>query len=364
MKNLRKVLMVGGFLFAIGALLFPNNMKVAKEDMHERTKIIRRAETTCNHEGGEYWDGTWQCCGTKADFSVTAEGWNSDMWHINMDGSNSWAVEVNFKNERISTSDGNAHNFVAEVFGYVDGAARWDLGGWTFRSDWCGWGPWTDGGKTTYDDFDLKWDDFVGGTTDMDVDMQVKFNANIGKLSIRLQYHSNASSFASINDMKMIYYARDISHRGGMRFSFGADHAKLTVNKIKVLNDSELKVAQFAEDWMYMRRNGGNSICGYLTGTNYSTLKDLVDCYNAMTSEEQTRAYSLLWNEPCDLSTTIAYIESYLAIKGAPAQSSLANGNLATSTSSSSTYLVIFISLIGILATAGYYFLNKKRALK
>lgn len=59
MKRLRKVFTMGGFLFAIGALLFQNNMKMeTKEDTHGHSKIIRRADTTCNHEGGEYWDGT------------------------------------------------------------------------------------------------------------------------------------------------------------------------------------------------------------------------------------------------------------------------------------------------------------------
>ena len=425
MKRLRKVLTMGGFLFAIGALLFQNNMKMeTKEDTHGHSKIIRRADDTCeheqksgtyietleptcsregtamyrcskcnqnvtvtlaknpsNHSNGEYENGTWKCCGLTESFVRTMDGWNSNIYHMDMDGTQSWAVEVNLKNERLTdeSKGNNALSFVAEVFTYEKdscgindaGTGTWDSrawnkGGWTFRSDWYGWGYWTDNGAI-YDHFggDNIWtDQFVKPSENMDVNMVVKFNADIGRLSIRLQYHSNMSDYANIADKIMIYYAHDITYRGGMRFSFGAEKARVTVNSIKVLSDSELKTMQFAEDWMYMRRNGGNSICGYLTGTNYNTLKDLLDCYNAMTNEEQTRANSLLWNEPCDLATTIAYIESYLAIKGAPAQSSLTNGNLATSTSSSSTYLVIFISLIGILAIAGYYFLNKKRALK
>ncbi len=418
MINLRKVLTMGGFLFAIGALLFPNNMKTeTKEDTHEHSKIIRRADDTCEHEQksgtyietleptcsstgtamyrcskcdqnvtitldknpsnhptGEYENGTWKCCGLQETFSFTTTGFAPGMYHMYVDATKSFAVEIDFKNERTGAT-ANWNSFLGEIFTYEkdscgindagDGTwdyRSWNKGGWTFRSDWCGWADWNNG--ATYDIFDGIWTDYVGGSTDMDVTMIVKFDANKGDLTIRLQYHSNMSNFASISDMKMIYRKTGITYRGGMRINLGAEIAKITVNRIKIYNESEVKTTQFAEDWMYMRRNGGNSICGYLTGTNYSTLSDLVTRYTAMTTEEQTRTNSLLWNEPCDLATTIAYIQSYLAIKGAPAQSSLANGNFATLSSTSSTYLVIFISLIGVLAITGYYFLNKKKVLK
>ena len=377
MKKVKNILRIAGLSLAIGSLLFPNSMKVeAKGNDYTLSPMVRRAETTCKHEGGQYWDGTWQCCGKKEVFSKAADseennGWNSNFWHIDMDGSKSWAVEVDFRNERLSTATENADNFVAEVFSCPNGNENWDIGGWTFRADWCGWAGWTNDGSAVYDYFTPCWIDFPGLSTDMNVNMLVKFDANSHKLSVRLQYHTNKEHDSSIDDMKMIYYTNHVVntktkeyYNDTMRFRFGAKRAKLTVNTIKVLNESETKAAQFAEEWNYMFKNGNNSICTYLHGTNISVLKDLVARYNVMTNEEQERAGTLIWNDTTPLDTTIKYIESYLAVYGEPKQTSLAHGNYAVTNANSSTYLVISIFLIGILAIAGYYFVNKKRVLK
>lgn len=173
----------------------------------------------------------------------SVSGWNSGVHKISLDGSKSWEIEYKFNNVGNNNNGNNYdYNFVADVY-----SPSWQNGGWTIRSDWYGWGSWTFGSNETAVDgtygsnatFNAptsEWtSNFVNLSKNMDVVLNVNFNASSGYMLISLTYHSNS---ASASDVTITYSCSNISWRGKMIVELGAMNADITINSLYLKSGS------------------------------------------------------------------------------------------------------------------------------
>ncbi len=128
--------------------------------------------------------------------------------------------------------------------------------------------------------------------------------------------------------------------------------ATLTVNEVDF----------FVEDWAAMRAANEGSICGYLNGEKDSaTLDALLERYEAFSNDEKA-IIDAQEDGDCTIGTTIAYINSYLAMNTSNLHAT--NSNLLNETIKSNLPLVFVIASLSVVAMIGYYYLNKKKLSK
>ena len=185
-----------------------------------------------NH--GTHWNSeTNTCaCGSLVN-NVTANMTNGENFHYvqyNMDGAEDFEITaiINSKHSGENWDRG----FVAEIF-----SQDWLNGGWSFRSDWWGWGAWTDGGKATYTNADngLWLGKFNEASADMDILYNVKYDASAGTLTVTMDYHSNVYPY-STEDKQVTYKVVGITYKGSINVGFGARFGEATFKNIKVVS--------------------------------------------------------------------------------------------------------------------------------
>ena len=209
------------------------------------------AKCGCGHEGeveldfdltnhGDHWNSeTNTCaCGSLVNNAVV------DIDHANfhyleyvMDGTKDFEFDV------ILTAEHNAsssipnndkdncwgHNFTAEIF-----SEGWMNGGWSYRTDWSGWGQWTAIGKASYTDVNTgSWSEkFYEASANMDIIYNLKYFAAEGKFVITMTYHSNVEPY-SAEDKHLTYVLSGIGYKGAMHVGFGVEKAKATFKYVK-----------------------------------------------------------------------------------------------------------------------------------
>ena len=186
-----------------------------------------------NHSG-TYTDKKWSCCGNLIETVVDGDikDWNSCLVTVDfVDSSQPWEVEFKLHNLRTANSTGWGDNFVAEVF-----SPSWQNGGWTFRSDWCGWGPWTDGGNASYTDINNGvWaDKFDQAAMDMDVVINFAFDPEASTITVNMDYYSNVAPF-NTEDKHLTYQVKNVSWRGLMTVAVGAFNSRVQITDAYVL---------------------------------------------------------------------------------------------------------------------------------
>ena len=227
-----------------------------------------------NH--GTHWNSeTNTCaCGSLVN-NVTANMTNGENFHYvqyNMDGAEDFEITaiINSKHSGESWDKG----FVAEIF-----SQGWLNGGWSFRSDWWGWGTWTDGGKATYTNADngVWLGKFNEASADMDILYTVKYDASAGTLTVTMSYHSNVYPY-STEDKQVTYKVVGITYKGSMNVGFGARFGEATFKNIKVVSgrmiptlDGEMNDAvwQGVENNMITLTGSKGSLDFYYVRDNY-----------------------------------------------------------------------------------------------
>ena len=181
-------------------------------------------------------------CGSSLEKVETkvATNWWSTMWTWSFDGTEAWSFEVNFDSQRQEGITEWAKQFVAEV--YTDG---WANGGWTFRSDWWGWGSWHDAGVRYTDvnglvdeDGNKVWKDNYGeASNSLSVNMVLAWDPTIDTLTVTMQYTSlSCPDYPVISDI--VYTCDKISFEGKMNFSLGAELGTVTCRSAYLLSGS------------------------------------------------------------------------------------------------------------------------------
>ena len=206
---------------------------------------IGTAECGCGHIGevqleldptnhGTHWNSEANkcACGSLVN-NVTANMTNGENFHYvqyNMDGAEDFEITAIINSKHLGES--NDKGFVSEIF-----SQAWLNGGWSFRSDWWGWGAWTDGGKATYTNADngLWLGKFNEASADMDILYNVKYDASEGTLTVTMSYHSNVYPY-STEDKQVTYKVVGITYKGSMNVGFGARFGEATFKNIKVVS--------------------------------------------------------------------------------------------------------------------------------
>lgn len=178
------------------------------------------------------WDATAGECTDchsileKTTVTDSTGGWNSTANNIVFDGTAAWSLTAVFDCKR--SGEGWGNQFVAEIF-----SPSWSNGGWTYRSDWCGWGPWSDGGNATYTDVNGQgvWDDYFAGSMNMHVVMTVSWDPAADTIVVDMTYTSlSRPDYPVVEDV--IYTCKNVTYEGNMHMAFGADLATLTTYAI------------------------------------------------------------------------------------------------------------------------------------
>lgn len=200
----------------------------------------RRICKWCNHtetngtgqhaEGAVYENGRWSCCGNMIENPVYTEctsGWNSVVHKYTFDGNSAWSFRANLRAVRTGTEFGQS--MVAEVF-----SPGWSSGGWTYRTDWWGWGPWNgtkDGPAENSQYYDVTgtglWVDYLAASNDMEIEMNVSWDPATSTITVVMTYVSlSRPNYPVVPGIT--YTCKNIAFRGDMTIAFGADLAKIT----------------------------------------------------------------------------------------------------------------------------------------
>ncbi len=165
--------------------------------------------------------------------------WDSNLHNITMDGSSSWEIEYKFNNKNSNTNASELyHNFVADVY-----SPNWGNGGITIRADWYGWGGWTwasgetevEGGNGSNATFNYPSADWVGNfatlSRNMDVVLNISFNASTGYMSFTISSHSYIQT---VDDANYTYSCSNIGWRGAMTIGLGGYNAEISIRSLIV----------------------------------------------------------------------------------------------------------------------------------
>lgn len=178
-----------------------------------------------------------------------------------MDGTQDFEVQYEFRAQRNVSSAFNYHgqycnccSWVADIY-----SPGWSSGGWSMRSDWCGWGKWHDAGSPTYWDTgqsfqtwektiptnlaNQKLTGYNDGAQDMNVSMNVKFTASTGQIVIDLYYKSNVSkspltgfNYSNLASIHLTYRCKAIhngsKYNGNIIIGVGGQRSIITMNSV------------------------------------------------------------------------------------------------------------------------------------
>ena len=180
--------------------------------------------------------------GFNADLVTTpiadsGDKWNSAVATWKFDGTEDFDFLISFENKKLDAYPAVNYNWVSEIY-----SPNWTNGGWTFRSDWWGWGTWNPGGVagscgSFYMDEWGGYDNFGAASKDMIVDLLYHFDSKSGTFTVSGEYHSKVTDY--VDAVATIYYTSNVvSYRGEMVLGVGYDKAGITINGAHIINGS------------------------------------------------------------------------------------------------------------------------------
>ncbi len=189
------------------------------------------------HNHGDNWSedtGCSECNLLDSARSQSLTGWNSLVVNLSMDGTASWEVAFNVNVKHNSSSNEWGHSMVAEVF-----SPNWSNGGWTFRTDWWGWGAWTDGGKASYTDINngTWYEKYFEASNDMNIVGSIKYDAIAKTITVTMTYISNVDPYSA--EVKYLtYVCTDISYSGEMLVGIGGNICDINIKNVSIVSGS------------------------------------------------------------------------------------------------------------------------------
>ena len=205
----------------------------------------------CGHEGefelekdltnhGDHWNSqTNVCaCGSVVNWNVVdVDRPAFSSLRYTVDTSKDFEFNAIMTTEHNAHSSEWGHNFTAEIFAL---GPDWLNGGWSYRTDWCGWGTWADKGNPTYTDVNtgLWHEKYFEASANMDIVYNLKYDAASGKFTITMTYHSNVEPYSQ--EDKHLTYTCYISYRGLACVGFGAEKAKVTFKYLSYTQGTEV----------------------------------------------------------------------------------------------------------------------------
>ena len=202
------------------------------------TKEIELPLDLSNHEG--HWNSqtnTCDCGSVVNNAMIDYTGRESfNHFRYELDGSKDFEFAVLLTQERAAGSTDWGDGFIAEVF-----SEGWWNGGWSYRTDWHGWGSWADpkGVNATYTDVNngLWIGRFPEASAVMDIIYNLKYDASENTIIITMTYISKVDEFSS-EVKELTYVCNNVMYKGKMVVAFGAKNAQNTnpVNDIDTVN--------------------------------------------------------------------------------------------------------------------------------
>ena len=191
-----------------------------------------------NHSAWDDAKGYCTACGgcLKEDLDGTSTAWDSSIGKFGLDGSKSWEFKTTFTNTKTATDTDWSHNWVSEVF-----SPNWANGGWSFRSDWWGWGAWNVTGNAAScgnKDYSAWGDDaaYTSGIVNTTVVLDYKFDATTGIIKV---HGDTVSHVDGITGTATIDYAsQSFTYRGDMVVGLGVNISTIKITNAQLISGS------------------------------------------------------------------------------------------------------------------------------
>ena len=211
---------------------------------------VAMAKCGCGHEEefelefdltnhGDHWNtqtNTCACGSLVNNIVVDIDHANFHYLDYVMDGTKDFEFDIILNNKRNASSTEWGHSFAGEVF-----SEGWINGGWSYRTDWAGWGSWTSLGKASYTDVNngIWTGKYPEASADMDIIYNLKYFAAEGKFVVTMTYHSNVEPY-SMEDKHLTYTLSGVGYKGTMHVGFGAEKAKVTFKYLSYTQGAEV----------------------------------------------------------------------------------------------------------------------------
>ena len=182
---------------------------------------------------GEHWNSETNVCACGSlinNLVVDLDHANFHYLDYVMDGTKDFEFDIILNNKRNASSEEWGHSFTGEIY-----SPGWLNGGWSYRTDWAGWGSWAERtGQASYTDVNngLWRGKYHEASADMDIIYNLKYFAAEGKFVITMTYHSNVEPY-SAEDKHLTYTLSGVGYKGEMHVGFGVEKAKATFKYVK-----------------------------------------------------------------------------------------------------------------------------------